>query len=124
MFQFFSYKKISIFKKQRGAVSVILSLLILSILLVIGLSISVISLQHLRISAQLGQSVTAYYAAESGIERCLYRIWQQGHSGCSYQNVRLSEVDASYTVNGTLSDKKIESRGRYQITSRKIEVNW
>ncbi len=123
MFQIFSYKKISNFNKQKGAVTIILSLLVLSVLLVIGLSVSLISLQRIKMAAQMGQSVTAYYAAESGMERCLYQIWQQGDSSCSHQN-SLSEVDASYTVAGSLSSGKIESRGLYQITSRKIEVNW
>ncbi len=121
---YLSSKKTDRFLNNKGAVSIMLSLLVLSVLLIISLSIAFVSLQQVRISAQMGQSVVAYYAAEAGIERCLYGVWQQGEASCSYSNINLSESDAAYTASGSLVSRQISSVGQYQITSRRIEINW
>ncbi len=107
---------------QKGVISIILSLLVLSILLIIGLGVSAVSLHRLKVAAQMGQSVTAYYAAEAGIEKCLYEVWQEGNSSCSSGS--LSAVDASYEVEANLSEGWIESVGSYGITTRKIKTEW
>ena len=69
------------FKSQRG-VSLYLALAILTILLGIALGISAILVGELRILRDIGYSVTAFYAADSGIERELYDKHYQD-PGCS-----------------------------------------
>ncbi len=108
--------------QQKGAVSVILALLVLSVLLVIALGVSAVSLNQLRIFAQMGQSVSAYYAAEAGVEKCLYDVWQQGQATCSYSETL--DNGANYQVSGDLAERQIESLGGYLVTNRKIKVDW
>lgn len=60
--------------KQKGAVSVILSILILSILLTISLALAGLVTQQIKLSSQTGDSAGAYAAADSGVEFALYYI--------------------------------------------------
>jgi len=107
---------------QKGAVSIVLAVLLLSILLVIGLGVSALMLQQIRLSGQSGQSVIAFYAAEAGAERCLYEI-RKGSNSCSWTDEPLDIPLTKYTVeyNGT---NRIESTGEYGATARRLELGW
>lgn len=58
--------------KEKGAIALILSVLILSSLTVIGLAIASMTLQQLEMSRLNRESVGAYQAADSGIEYASY----------------------------------------------------
>ncbi|MFC1687771.1 pilus assembly PilX N-terminal domain-containing protein [Patescibacteria group bacterium] len=60
-------------KDQQG-IALIFSLLILSIVTLIGLGITAVITRELRLSQNIGHSVAAFYASESGVERGLYRV--------------------------------------------------
>ncbi|MBU1178860.1 hypothetical protein KKB69_00765 [Patescibacteria group bacterium] len=60
---------------SRGAVSIIVSVMLLSILLVVGMGVSALMLGQARMSSQIGDSVVAIYAADAGAERCLYQVF-------------------------------------------------
>lgn len=55
---------------QRG-ISILLAVLILAAVLSIGLGISIISVQQVKMQSEAGYSVIAFYAAENGIEQVL-----------------------------------------------------
>jgi hypothetical protein len=57
---------------ERG-VSLYLSILILSILLAIALGLTAILVQQTRTIKEMGDSVTAFFAADTGVEIVLYR---------------------------------------------------
>ena len=59
-------------KCERG-VSLYLALLVMAILLSIGLGMSAISFGQIKIIRGIGDSVVAFYAADTGIEEVLYR---------------------------------------------------
>jgi len=101
-----------------------LAVLLLSILLVIGLGISVLMLQQMRLSGQAGRSVVALYAADAGAERCLYEVRKNEAVSCPFIDVTLDfSSQATYTVvyDGVST---ITSIGKFRGTSRKVELTW
>lgn len=113
---------------QRGTVSIILAILLLSQLLVIGLGISVLMLRQIRMSGQAGLSVVAFYTAEAGAEKCLYQVRKETGEGCNSDPVAGGSItenlgEASYTADYDGANI-ITSIGKYRGTSRKVELTW
>lgn len=111
--------------KQKGATSILLALLLLSVILVIALGGSALMLGQIQMSGQAGQSVVAFYAADAGAERCLYTIRKTTAStSCPYTDVSLDfNSQATYTTvyeGGT----DLTSIGQFGVTSRKLELSW
>jgi len=114
--------------KKEGAVSVVIAALLISMLLVISLGVSVLIFQQLKLSGQVGRSVTAFYAAEAGAEKCLYQVWQELDTGCDGTGGLIDEtLDAglntsfkAYYVGGDT----VISTGRYGDTIRTLELTW
>jgi len=109
---------------QKGVISILLSILILSVVLVIALGISFLMLQQIKMSGQIGHSVVAFYAAEAGAERCLYEVRKNGASSCPFSDVPLdfnSNAKYSTSYNGL---NTITSIGQFFGTSRKVELTW
>ena len=74
-------------------------------------------------SKQMGNSVVAYYAAESGAERCLYEI-RKGTGICNFTDFPLDfDANAKYTTTYNGSNA-IESTGAFRNTTRKVELSW
>lgn len=65
-------------QKQKGAVTIILSILILSVFLTISLALSGLVAQQIKLSSQTGESAGAYEAADSGMEFALYNFNRNG----------------------------------------------
>jgi len=62
-------------KHQKG-ISLLFVVLITSLVLAIGLGINTIIIQEMKMTSQMGYSVTAFYAADSGIEAALYDLYK------------------------------------------------
>jgi len=111
---------------QKGSISIYLSILLMSVLMVISSGISILILNQIKMSSQIGYSTISFYAAESGAERCLCDIRKNSHNctgSCSYTNVSLDfSGDATYTASYSVST--INSKGTFFETNRDIEVNW
>lgn len=107
---------------QKGAATILLTLLILACLLIIGLGISYSILAQLKMSQRASQAVVAYFAAEAGAEECLFS--------------RESEDDPCWEgISGTLSngaqyeakretENSVHSWGFFKQLSREIELTW
>ena len=114
---------------QKG-VSLYLTIVILSVLTAALLSLVSISVSQIKIIYSVGDSVIAFYAADTGIERVLYHIfkegWQPSFFGeCPYPAWQILSNDAEYKV--CVSDNStstIWSTGSYKKTKRKIEINF
>lgn len=108
---------------QRGATAILLAVLILSMLLIIGLGVSTLIISQIKMSAQTGQSVQAFYAAEAGAERCLYEVRKKGANTCPSGTL---DNNANYNVAVSIKEDsgQISSIGHFGQTSRKIELNW
>ena len=108
-------------KSQKGATSILLSILILSMISVIGLGISTLIIQQIKMSGQTGQSVVAFYAADAGAEECLYEVRKNGVGGYTYTD-SLDIDGAEYTITYNGSDT-ITSSGQFMDANRKIELS-
>lgn len=115
--------------RQRGAVSVILTLLLLNVLLIMGVGISVLMLQQIQMSIQTGQSVAAFYAADAGAEKCCFQVFLKTGTGCdvpgggSISEVLDSSLDIKYTAKYNGSDTII-SVGEYGSADRALKLSW
>ncbi len=81
-------------QKLKGA-SLYLTLMLLSVILGIFLGLASLLLGQIKMFRSVEESVIAFYAADTGIERNLYAI--QG----SYPQTLLFDSDASFTVETT-----------------------
>ena len=61
--------------KQKG-VSLLFVILIMGVILSIGLGISSILVQQIKLMEDIGYSVVSFYAADSGVERQLYELYK------------------------------------------------
>jgi len=62
------------FEVSKKGVSIYLALMIMFILLAIGLGISTILVSQMKMIREMGYSVIAFYAADTGIEEELYEM--------------------------------------------------
>lgn len=109
----------------KKGISIYLALIVIAILLSSALGVSVIFVNQVRILKEVKNSVIAFYASDSGIEKIL--INRQNPSdipetslsnGATYQ----VSVGAGYTC-GALNFC-IRSVGSYKETSRAIEITY
>ena len=120
-------------------VSIFFSVIILAILLSIALGLSTILVGQVRMLKGMEDSVTAFYAAETGMERILYEDKMCYLSGCdslgwscvdivncddgrAAGNVSGSIGKASYQANVDDGATVISSQGIYGGTRRAIGV--
>lgn len=118
---------------QKGAISIILAVLLLAQVLVIGVGISILILQQIRMSSQASISVVAFYAADSGAEKCLYQARKETGAECGTlggdggsiidESIGVGNLVASYTAvfDGI---NTITSIGQVRGISRKVELTW
>ena len=119
---------------QRG-VALYLALLVLTILFAISLALTTLLVGQIRIIKGLGDSVVAFYAADTGMEMALQELYATGlpppcQIGCSE-----SVGDASYSVQGFSSGNAddcpsppndffcIKSQGTYRGIKRSVEAS-
>jgi hypothetical protein len=118
---------------QKG-VSVYLTIVIMSVLLAISLGLSSIIIGGAKMAGVLGNSIKAFHAADTGMEKALYCVKTNG-GDCA---LSVTCANASNTfANGygwtvtmfdsggtscTTSVSIIESEGTYLTTKRKIET--
>ena len=109
-------------------VSLYLTIVILSVLVTALLALITISVSQIKIIWTLGDSVVAYYAADTGIERVLYDLYQGGYvpvpGECPYPAWQtLGEAKYKVCVSED-STSTIWSTGIYKNSQRKIEINF
>ena len=126
-------------------ISLLFIVLITSLILSIGLGLTALLIQGMRIMGEIGYSVVAFYAADNGIEEALYDLYQSPspsplHSGnldgVYYQTYAKCDKD---TLSGSclLGDDNIDpncngdtlkyclkSLGSYQRVKRAIEIKY
>ena len=95
----------------------------MSVILAIGLGLSIILIQQTKMMVGIGNSVVAFYAADSGIEKSLYDILKKGGTGNVSENWGLN-YGYQVTVTPCGSKSCVKSIGTYQETKRAIEVEY
>ncbi len=119
--------------KDKG-ISLYLTMTIMSILLALALGVSAILYSQIKVTKGMGDSVFAFYAADTGIERELYEENEPG-TYSDYldlnQNGYQDSNDSSYTVTVTAggesncpeeANRCIKSVGDFKGTKRAILV--
>ena len=109
---------------QKG-VSLYITFLVMTTLLSIALSMSTFLVSEIKIMREMGKSVTAYYAAETGIERELYEdnVVGTNYSG-SIGNASYSVSVVAQGTEGCLSANYcIKSVGHYKGVKRAIMIS-
>jgi len=120
--------KIKNINSQKGVVSILFSILLLSLLMVISSSIFILMFQQMKMSGQAGHSVVAFYAAESGAEKCLYEVRNDTGLGCDIPGggtitgiLDNNQADYETVYNGS---NEINSVGKYLETTRRLKLSW
>lgn len=113
-------------KNSNKGISLYLSLVIMGILLSLALGLNSILLGQIEIVQGIGNSVSAFYAAETGIERELYQ------NSTTTGNYSGSLGDSSYIVQVIIppspgcsvgSSYCVKSVGTYKTTNRAIYIS-
>ena len=123
-------------KKKKG-VAVFLVVMLGAVILAVVLGLSALLVRQTVIVHQLSQSVVAFYAADTGIERILYAVRQEGYdvSACTptpCQTSYQSGSDPAFTngasyetyVQDTTSSTQLRSIGIYRQVRRAIEISY
>lgn len=119
-------------QKNKGS-SLYFAVVVIVVISGIALGVTTLLISQFEIAKGMGNSVTAIYVADIGIEQILYNIWVEGDDN----NIN-GEVDFSEGVRGKYSVivyKKgeeecqanhfcIESVGEYQEVKRAIEIQF
>ncbi len=115
--------------KNRGAISIIMSVMILNILFVVGSGVAFLMFQQTKLSRQAGESVTAFYAADAGAEKCLYYVRKNINGSCnlgggtSDGDVINATYGISYVTTYNGSDA-ITSIGYYKDATRALQLSF
>ena len=96
-----------------------LAFFIMNILLLVSLTAASITIYDIKMSAEIADSVPAFYAADAGSELCLYQVRISGIV-CS----AAMTLSNGATVSASSDANKVLSGGIYKNVSRKIEVTW
>ena len=138
------------FQNQKGATSVLIVTFILSIILLVSLSAATIMLAEIKMSRQLTDSIPAFYAADSGAERCLYQarcadlgplatdeckdeVGNSLNQFCAKKTngdqitsatESLTFVNSSAYVAQRDLEERVWSSGNYKGTERSVEIEW
>ena len=115
-------------KKNQKGVSLYLTIVILSVLTASLLTLISLSVSQIKVIYKIGDSVVAFYAADSGAERLLYEIYknsfnpEENKGACPFSD---NIGQAFYEV--CVSDSSgaiIYSAGTYKETIGRIELNF
>lgn len=122
-------------RNKKGAISIVLSLIMLSLILAAGLSSAAWVASGFNLSRTFAISAPAYYAAESGIEKTLYRIVADCDS-CPKERPAADSSAPRFSENFTSTNynvwvmstapfkaKSIGESGGDKMR-RSIEINW
>jgi len=118
MFKIFYQKE----QRERGAIAIILTLLIMGITLFIAFGLSAIFVNEIKNSSLVSRTAPAFYAADAGAEYGLYRI-TKGVAGVTNPPI-IYGASVNVSWSGTISSGYINSSGTYSQTKRRVELSW
>ncbi len=115
--------------KNEGAVSIIMSIMVLNILFVIGSGIAFLMFQQVKLSRQAGESVAAFYAADAGAEKCLYQIRKGIGTNCDTLGggSNSDTINATYNISYVSSYNGVDtiiSKGTRGEASRALQLSF
>ena len=102
-------------KKNKGS-ALLLTILVLSTLLAINLAISTILIGQIKVLSGMENSVQAFFAADTGIERALFE------GGTRFMGSLSNGATYHVIISSTENKITITSKGSFRGTKRAIEV--
>ena len=118
------------YNNQKGQVALFITLIVMFIMLMVGLSLSEMAVKQTKITRDAYRSVQAYCLADSGTEHILYEIIKNSMPVCppAAPAILLSEPNfagGSYQVDLTgCAPTVIKIFGVFEKTSRAIEISY
>lgn len=115
--------------KQKAAITIFLTILILSIILIVSLGAAFLMLGQIKMSQMAEESVRAFYAADAGAEQALYKTRKEDfcltlESDCLFDgkldNTAAYLVDVKFK--GEDKPHEITSKGFFDNISRRIKL--
>jgi len=113
--------------KIKNGVSLLFAVLVMSVVLAIGLGISLILIQQTKMMGEIGYSVVAFYAADNGIEEVLNMTTPANIPETSLSNGAKYQVFVNTTTTDpacTATNYCLKSIGIYKGTRRAIEAKY
>jgi len=126
-------------KNNQKGISLLITLLIMSALLSIAFGLSVLSLGEVKLSREDTKSLTAYYAAEAGVECQMFNDRLSGEAVCGGDpdgngegekvcldtgQIICYKVQVSGSYFGGNPPRTIKSDGSYRSVRRAIELTY
>ena len=113
---------------EKGQVSLLMTLVVMSILLYSVLFVINMNLKEIKIIKNTEKSMKAFYIADSGIEKVLYELENGIKDPVTPDDFPFTGTVTglgSYTVEViNLSPLKIKTTGTHKDVARAIEVSW
>ena len=107
-------------QKQSG-IALLLTVIILSIVTFIAVFIADIVVVQLKLAKDIGDSQSAIYAADSGVE---WQLYQTRKDISVASPIMSNEAVIETTVTGVAPNFTIKSLGSYQSVKRQFEVSF
>jgi len=123
--------KIKKFNNQKGF-SLLIALLVMAVVLVISLAISYLMIAEVRLVGAYDDAITAYYAADAGIEDALLKIANQEPLNTTTVNLAPNisfiypqPTTSTNVIPGTLNqDESVEVASSEDSPPTKINISW
>ena len=118
-------------KNNQTGVSLLLTILVMAAILTIAVAVSRLSVGEIRLSRESVNSLVAFYAGESGVERALWEDRVNGMATTSEYTIDWVYLDSptndiGYRVETSIDpvtlQRVIQSTGSYRTTLREVEA--
>jgi len=107
-------------KKDQGFIALLTILIVLGVVLLIGLSISQLSINEAQMALQKSQSSQAYYLASLCSERALMALKEDiNYAG---ENVNIENGNCTISASGDLPAKIVGVKATFQNQIKKIKI--
>jgi len=120
-------QKLSYFKAQKGATTIMLAFFIMNVLLITSLTTASIMIFDIKMSAEIANSIPAFYAADSAAEKCLYQariLADNLECNANPGSTSVSLYGGTVVTGATRVGSVITSVGQFVGTQRKVEIFW
>lgn len=116
--------------KQRGAVTLLVSFFVLTVMMLISFTAASVMTIEIRMSRDIANSIPAFFAADAGAEKCWYQVISDSVVGeCDTVGTSFNpfppSLDNGAIVTATrFSATELRTEGDYKGTQRNVSLTW
>lgn len=111
-----TFKKIS---ADQSGVAILLAMVLIGFVISMAITLAALFTPKIRLASEVRNSVGAFYAADSGLERCLY-VSSKGATGA----LNMSNGATVVVTPPDCSSSTIRSVGSYGGVTRAVEISF